>query len=446
MRLIETKFQSLLDRIDAKFYVSRNIAINKFHQRYKNLGNLCKFPRTKTPPRELYFKKGIPVIKLRNITNYFLQLKNVDFIPENSYQDFLQPKTQDILITATGEGTIGRVGIFEDGIKCIVTGEVMIVRTIRINPYFLFTYLRSHSGKYQIERFARGSTGQTHLYAKDVALIPVPIVSEQIEKKIEALVKQAHRKKKLADEKYKEAEQRLYELLGIKKIDLIFIKSFKVKAKEVFATMRFDSEYYQPKYKKIIKILNQSGFNIEKLENVINVSTEKINPWNNPTKKIKYIELADINPSTGEIENFKELFGYETPSRARMLIKEGDVIVASLAGSIDNVGLVPKDLDEEVASTGFLVINSENYLSEFLLLLFKSKILKKQLEQKTVGAIMAAISKNIFKELLVPVIPIQKQKKIAKLIKQSFSLRKESKQILERTNKEIENFIKNNSR
>ena len=438
MHLAETKFKSLIDRIDANFYVSRFSAIKKLHQQYKNLGDLCKFPRAKTPPRELYFNSGVPVIKLKNVSNYFLQLKDTDFIPQSNYQEFVQPKTGDILITATGEGTIGRVGIFENGIKCVVTAEVMLVRSENINPYFLLAYLRSPHGRYQLERYARGSTGQTHLYSKDVALTPLPQVSEKAQKEIENLVKQACQKKKSADEKYEEAEENLYELLGYKELNLKFEKSFEAEATEVFSTMRFDSEYYQPKYKKIIEILNKSSFKAEKLEKIIKISAKKINPRANPTKKIKYVELANINPLTGEIDSFNELYGYEAPSRARMAIKVGDVVVASLAGSLDNIGIVPKELDGEVASTGFFVVNSENYLNEFLFLLFRSEIMKKQLEQKTAGAIMAAVPKSVFGNLLVPVIPKQKQEKIAELVKQSFVLRKEAKQLLDEATEKIE--------
>ncbi|HOK17576.1 MAG TPA: restriction endonuclease subunit S [Candidatus Paceibacterota bacterium] len=442
MHLAETKFKSLIDRIDANFYVSRLGAIKKLHRQYKNLGDLCKFPRAKTPPRELYFNAGIPVIKLKNVSNYFLQLKDTDFIPQSYYEEFVQPKTGDILITATGEGTIGRVGIFENGIKCVVTAEVMLVRAENINPYFLLAYLRSPDVRYQLERFARGSTGQTHLYSKDVALIPVPQVSGKIQIEVEKLVKQAHQKKKLADEKYEEAEQKLYELLGHKKLDFKFRKSFEVGAGEVFSVMRFDAEYYQPKYKEIIEILNKSDFKVEKLEKIIKISTKKVNPKLNPTEKIKYVELADINPSTGEIDSFSKLYGYEAPSRARMAIKAGNVLIASLAGSLDNIGIVPEELDEGVASTGFFVVSSENYLNEFLFLLFRSEILKKQLEQKTAGAIMAAVPKSVFGDLLMPVIPKSKQEEIAELVKQSFALQKEAKCLLDGATKKVEETIK----
>ena len=102
--------------------------------------------------------------------------------------------------------------------------------------------------------------------------------------------------------------------------------------------------------------------------------------------------------------------------------------------------MVPKELDGEVASTGFFVVNSDNYLNEFLFLLFRSEIMKKQLEQKTAGAIMAAVPKSVFGDLLVPIIPKQKQEKIDELVKQSFVLRKEAKQLLDEATRNLLDF------
>jgi len=87
-------------------------------------------------------------------------------------------------------------------------------------------------------------------------------------------------------------------------------------------------------------------------------------------------------------------------------------------------------------------VSSENYLNEFLFLLFRSEILKKQLEQKTAGAIMAAVPKSVFGDLLMPVIPKSKQEEIAELVKQSFALQKEAKCLLDGATKKVEETIK----
>lgn len=374
----------------------------------------------KPPGREGYIEKGVLVLKSVNIGSRFLERTRFSYTKEDFYEKSkkFNPREEEIIITSTGEGTTGRAIMFLPEIygidKCLVTEKVTILRNIdkqKISPYYLLAFFWSKYGKPQLEMYNRGSTGRTELYPKDVAKVVILVPDWRIQKKVEDLLKQAYQKKKLADEKYEEAEKSLYELLGQEKLNLKFVKSFEAGAGEVFSTMRFDSEYYQPKYKEIIKILRKSGFKMERLEKIIKISTKKINPKTNPTKKIKYVELANINPSTGEIDSFSELYGYEVPSRARMVITAGDIVVASLAGSADNIGLVQEELNGEVASTGFFVISSENYLSEFLFLLFRSEIMKKQLEQKTAGAIMAAVPKSVFGDLLVPVIPKQNKKK-----------------------------------
>lgn len=442
MHLAEINFKSLIDRIDANFYVSRLSTIKELRQQYKNLGDLCKFPRAKTPPRELYFNTGVPVIKLKNVSNYFLQLKDTDFIPQSNYQEFVQPKTRDILITATGEGTIGRVGIFENGIKCVVTAEVMLVRSENISPYFLLAYLRSPHGRYQLERFARGSTGQTHLYSKDIALIPVPQVSERLQKKIEELVKQAHQKKKVADGKYEEAEENLYELLGYKELSLKFEKSFEVKAKEVFSTMRFDSEYYQPKYKEIIKILNKSGLKIKHLKDCVWQKNRGVNPTKEPSNRFVYVEIGDIDVASGEIDH-KEIYGHEAPPNARKKLKAGDILISRVRPTRGAIAFISEKLENIIGSSAFYVCQPQDeFIAEFLFLYLRSELSLNQLGRPIVGSLYPTIKDENVENILVPVIPKPKQEKIAELVKQSFTLRKEAKQLLDEATKKVEETIK----
>ena len=66
--------------------------------------------------------------------------------------------------------------------------------------------------------------------------------------------------------------------------------------------------------------------------------------------------------------------------------------------------------------------------------------MKKQLEQKTAGAIMAAVPKSVFGDLLVLIIPKQKQERIAGLVKQSFALHQEAKQLLDEATEKLEKF------
>lgn len=275
----------------------------------------------------------------------------------------------------------------------------------------------------------------------DIGAILIPNSPVSLQEKIASYVKEAYKKRQEADKKYKEAEELFNKIFGTNK--LIFNKenNFETKFNEIEASLRFDAEHYQPKYRKVKEFIDASGHKATKLKELITISNKKINPLQEPTEYFRYIEFANINPATGEIENVTKIIGYEAPSRARMLVKTGDVLVASLSGSLDNVALVSDEFNGAVASTGFFVIRSDVFLPGFLFLMFNSDIIRLQLEEKISGAIMSAVPKATFGDLLVPSVNKEKQKSVAGLIDQTFTLRKEAKALLEKAKREIEKFI-----
>jgi type I restriction enzyme M protein len=175
--------KALIDRLDALYYTTKRSVEEELANKgfkFLTMSKLGTFPKAKTPKREEYTEVGIPVLKLKNIKDDFIELEGCDYVHPDVAKTYFVPQKYDILITATGEGTIGRSCIVTDTKEWIVTGEVMVFRPNikKINPYYLLYYLRSSLGKSQLIRFSRGSSGQTHLYSKDVRDLIVPIPSK----------------------------------------------------------------------------------------------------------------------------------------------------------------------------------------------------------------------------------------------------------------------------
>lgn len=319
-----------------------------------------------------------------------------------------------------------------------------VIKSKRINPWFLFAYLKT---KYAVNQLVRATMASMYpaVSENDIGAILIPTPTVSIQERISFYVKEAYKKRQEADKKYKEAEELFNKIFGLDKLVFEKEKNFEAKFNEIEKSLRFDAEHYQPKYKKAKEFMGAFGHKVTKLKEVITISNKKINPLQEPTKYFIYIEFANINPATGEIEDASRIIGYAAPSRARMLVKTGDILVASLLGSLDNVALVPDEFDGAVASTGFFVIRSDVFLPGFLFLMFNSEIIRLQLEEKISGAIMSAVPKTTFGDLLVPVMNKEKQKPISELIKQSFNLRREAKGLLEKAKIEVGNFIEKNS-
>lgn len=121
---------------------------------------------------EEYVSDGVPILKVRNVTGEGINW-NTDFVLPDFYDDHPEShlRREDVLVTTTGLGTIGRVDLFNSDQPCITDGHVTTLR-LKTPPEmtadFLAHYLRSPLGQMQMERFTVGCTGQTELNDGDL--------------------------------------------------------------------------------------------------------------------------------------------------------------------------------------------------------------------------------------------------------------------------------------
>lgn len=182
-RFFMAKLSSSQRRIDFEYANPRHRRMEKALRRLARekdyqldtIDNLCVVSRGKTADQ--YVTSGVPIIKVRNVTGEGLDW-DTDYILRDFYDRYstfhLQPN--DVLITSTGDGTIGRVDFFEEDTECMTDGHVTFLRvkdsTVVISRYVMY-YLRSVLGQMQTERYTVGSTGQTELNMEDIRKIIV---------------------------------------------------------------------------------------------------------------------------------------------------------------------------------------------------------------------------------------------------------------------------------
>jgi type I restriction enzyme M protein len=172
------------ERFDFEFLDLRHKEMNeRFQSLAKERGyqiaildELCDLFRGKTA--DLYVSSGIPIIKVRNVTNEGITWQSTSFVLREFFESHSEChlKPHDILLTSTGLGTIGRLDILERDVPCMTDGHVTILRVkdpTCISPRYLLYYLRSTFGQMQMERYTVGSTGQTELNRDDVKRIMV---------------------------------------------------------------------------------------------------------------------------------------------------------------------------------------------------------------------------------------------------------------------------------
>ncbi len=113
--------------------------------------------------------------------------KHLDFKSFAKYPDDEYMQDGDIVVNSTGNGTLGRVGVFHDADRsndCVIVPDSHVT-TIRINKILVLDYVYYVLVYYQpyFEKNCSGSTNQTELKPLVIAnlFIPVPPLKNNVE-------------------------------------------------------------------------------------------------------------------------------------------------------------------------------------------------------------------------------------------------------------------------
>lgn len=445
LKLSEVKRDNATKRIDSEFFRKADLTIkNKLLAiQSKYLSYLISFNSRYSQPN-YDDTSSLKIINSQYIRNEFIDYENAKF----GYGTIVPKET--ILINSTGVGTLGRVNINlldrEFSIDSHI--NVLIVKDKNeLNPCYLMIFLQTKYGQSQINRYYSGTSGQIEIYPRDFNNFLIPLLPMPFQLEIEKLVKDSHQALEQSKALYKEAEDLLYTELGLNPQNPLqsILQShsnninFRIATlKESFLkTGRLDSEYYQVKYEEIESFIQSYQGGFSKLE-IVEIKDSNFTP--KAKEKYRYIELANIG-ANGNISTPLEELGEDLPTRARRLVKEGDLIISSVEGSLGSCALITKEFHHCIVSTGFYVLKSHSINSETLLVLFKSSFFQHYLKKFPSGTILSAISKEELQNILIPKINPNTQDSIASHIQQSFALRAEAKALLNEAKAKVESAI-----
>lgn len=461
LKLSEAQKDNESKRIDSEYFKKEyleNEAIIKIKDNYAFLENfIVKMTGGATPLGADYPDKGVPFLRVQNIMQNYFNLEDIVYISQqdDEYLKRSRLKFNDVLLTITGI-SYGKSAVVErDLVGANINQHSVKIEVKNINPYFLSTFLNSKFGKLQSDKKITGVTRPALDY-QSIKKFLIPILSMEFQLEIQNLVKDSHKALEESKELYKKAEETLYLELGLDpKNPLQSLLDSKTNnptnspnisihtLKESFLkTGRLDSEYYQKKYEINKKIIMNKKYTV--LDNLVSV-TKSIEPGSNlyKNKGIPFIRVANLTQyGLSEADVFldeKDFF----PQYLQILYPKKDTILFSKDGSI-GVAYCIKEDKEVITSGAILHLNikdKENILPEYLTLFLNSIFVKLQAQRDCGGSIISHWRIEDIKKVLVAILDIKTQEKIAKYIQESFNLRKKSKQLLDNAKIKVEEQI-----
>jgi len=164
-----------------------------------------------------------------------------------------------------------------------------------------------------------------------------------------------------------------------------------------------------------------NGWAWVKLEDVVE-TVENINPSINPKQKFIYLDIASIDNSLQKITEPKTYFGENAPSRARQLVKAGDILFSTVRTYLKNIAVVPDIYDNQIASTGFCIIRSHKEIFEkFLFLVTQNDSFLEPLNQLQRGTSYPAVRNSDVLSQNITLPPLAEQHRIVAKIEELFT-------------------------
>ncbi len=444
--LIYLKDLQRFNRLDAEYYQQIYL---EYLERLKKLGsirlgdpNYAKITDGIHTAIDYDPKSNIRCLSATSPRQGYFDLSANNFISTKQHNRNLRSSMREGDVIISSVGTIGNCAVITN--ELLPTNADRDVGIIRIknnklNPFFVCAFLNSKYGLFQTKRESTGNV-QLHLFIDKMKEILIPLISTSIQEQIGRSVKESTILYFQAEEKFKKSIETLLEFAKFKEPQKETL-TYTADSNAVIENNRIDAEFYHPKYEQLLQQIKKFENGYSSLIDKFPLSNSKIQPQKQPEKKFTYVELSDVNGSIGMIDEKNIVLGRNAPSRAQMSLKKNDVIVSSVSGSFDKVALISDEFNESVGSSGFFVFRPKNGFSEFLLVLVKSPLVQLQLQKYTTGSILSAVPKPIIKKIQIPDFPLDKQKIIVNIVKESHRMFTKSKNLMRDAIAKVENII-----
>jgi type I restriction enzyme S subunit len=165
-----------------------------------------------------------------------------------------------------------------------------------------------------------------------------------------------------------------------------------------------------------------AGWRWAQLGEVCEDRTGSREPRTEPDKSFRYVDISSVDNVQKRIVEARTVKGSEAPSRARQVIRHGDVLVATTRPNLNAVARVPPELDGEICSTGFCVLRPRPGLnSDYLFAFVRHEAFVSTLSDLVKGALYPAVTDSQVKTRILPLAPLAEQERIAALLNEQMA-------------------------
>ena len=192
------------------------------------------------------------------------------------------------------------------------------------------------------------------------------------------------------------------------------------KVDEEYNTSRMTIDEYRARITKVFSdlevIIAQNGGGYKKMIDICFVNVDTIDPGAYPDKTFTYVDIDAVRNGEGTFVTDKKILGSNAPSRARRLARSNSTLVSTVRPNLKGFAYVENEIKDAVYSTGFAVLKSKD--TEVLLdkmiyymFMYSNDLMEQMIAAMPKGS-YPSINKDDIENFIIPIPPIDEQKKI----------------------------------
>ena len=153
-------------------------------------------------------------------------------------------------------------------------------------------------------------------------------------------------------------------------------------------------------------------WHVDRLKYCADLDSEKLSEKTDPEYTFNYIDISSVT-EYGGIGNTQEMTFEKSPSRARMVVHDGDTIISTVRTYLKAIAYID-GLEDHICSTGFCVVTpNEKLHPKFGYFLLQSDYFVKKIVSESVGVSYPAISSTEIGNMSIAIPVPEEQARIA---------------------------------
>ena len=346
-----------------------------------------------------YIAEGVPVLQGKNITEDTFRWFDVRFISSKKAEELKRSSVRvgDILIVKIG--SIGYSAILDDlnGFDHAIIPANLAKVTPNLSIVdlrYLHRWLTSTAAKHYLVRVS-SKTAQPALSLGKIKGLPVPLPPLPEQRRIAEILDKAD-------------ALRARRRAALAHLDTL--------TRSTFLDMFGDPA------------TNPKGWPVRSIRDLLESASygdmvDQVSSWtpnrDDPDGEFMYVDVGAVDQNSKTIASPRRLACADAPSRARQVIRSGDILVSTVRPNLNAVARVPVELDGATASTGFCVLRPRAEVAEsgYLFHWVRSRRFVCEMVRRATGASYPAVSNRIVFESKIPLPPLPEQQRFAEVLK-----------------------------